>query len=128
MCSGISTGVAEVYTSRNLDSEYGNSNQLPRERIRMRAQFASFVFSISAISLCMWMPHSMQAQVAGATLSGTITDQQGGAIPNANVSAQNTGTGVATSTLTNSAGAYTLPNLIPGDYELTISVSGFATV
>jgi hypothetical protein len=94
----------------------------------MRAQFASFVFSISAISLCMWMPHSMQAQVAGATLSGTITDQQGGAIPNANVSAQNTGTGVATSTLTNSAGAYTLPNLIPGDYELTISVSGFATV
>src|SRR5690349_18501330 len=69
----------------------------------------------------------MRAQVAGATLSGTITDAQGGAIPNAKVSARNTATGVSTDSMTNATGFYTIVNLNPGDYEVSISAPGFNT-
>jgi len=69
----------------------------------------------------------LRAQVAGATLSGTITDPQGGAIPNAKVSARNVATGVSTDTMTNATGFYTIVNLNPGDYEVSITAQGFNT-
>src|ERR1700687_2999514 len=69
----------------------------------------------------------LRAQVAGATLSGTITDPQGGAIVNAKVSATNLATNVAIDTTTNANGAYTVPNLRPGDYQVSVSAPGFTT-
>ena len=93
----------------------------------MNRRSTTSVFFYPAIALFLLMPHPAHAQVAGATLSGTITDPQGGAIANASVSAQNVATGVAAATTSNSAGAYTLPNLIPGDYQVTVSVTGFTT-
>ena len=70
----------------------------------------------------------LRAQVAGATLTGTITDAQGGAIPNAKVSARNTATGVSTDSTTNATGFYTIVNLLPGDYEVNVSAAGFNTI
>jgi hypothetical protein len=70
----------------------------------------------------------LRAQVAGATLTGTITDAQGGAVPNAKVSARNTATGVSTDTTTNATGFYSIVNLLPGDYEVNVSAQGFNTI
>lgn len=84
-----------------------------------------FVLAILAFGLVTVRP--LYPQVSGATLSGTISDAQGGAVPNAKVSALNTATGVSTDTTTNAAGLYTIPNLIPGDYQVTVSASGFTT-
>ena len=67
------------------------------------------------------------AQVAGATLSGTVADPSGGVVPNAKISVRNTATNVTRDATTDNAGLYTVPNLLPGTYEITVSASGFAT-
>ena len=67
------------------------------------------------------------AQVAGGTLSGTITDPSGGTIPQAKVAIQNVATGITTTVTTNADGYYTATNLLPGEYEVTVSAKGFNT-
>ena len=69
----------------------------------------------------------LRAQVAGATLSGTITDAQGGAVAGAKVSAKNAATGISTDTATNSSGVYSIANLNPANYEVSVSATGFST-
>src|SRR6202048_4554358 len=64
------------------------------------------------------------AQVAGANLSGTVSDASGSGVPNANVSIKNTATGVARDITTDSDGFYSAPNLLPGVYEITVSAAG----
>lgn len=67
------------------------------------------------------------AQVAGATLAGTVTDTSGAAVPNAKVSIKNGSTGVERDITTDSAGFYSAPNLLPGVYDITASAPGFST-
>ncbi len=67
------------------------------------------------------------AQVTGATLAGTITDPSGAVVAGAQISAKNTATGVVRTATSDSAGLYTLPNLLPGDYEVTVTATGFST-
>jgi hypothetical protein len=67
------------------------------------------------------------AQVSGATLSGTITDPSGAIIAGAKVSITNTATGITRDVTTDSAGLYSAPNLLPGPYEFTVGASGFST-
>src|SRR5690349_7040336 len=61
------------------------------------------------------------------TLSGTVIDTSGGAIPGATVTIKNDQTGVTTTVLTSSAGAFDAPALNPGTYTVTVALSGFKT-
>jgi hypothetical protein len=67
----------------------------------------------------------LQAQVVGGAISGKVTDASGAAISGAKVSIQNTATGVETTTTTNTQGIYNVPNLLPGNYDARISMTGF---
>jgi hypothetical protein len=67
------------------------------------------------------------AQVAGANLSGTVTDQSGSGVPNASISIKNTATAVARDITTDNDGFYSVPNLLPGVYDITVSAPGFST-
>lgn len=67
------------------------------------------------------------AQVAGGTLSGTITDASDRAVPQAQISIANVATGITTTVTTNGDGFYIATNLLPGDYQITVSAPGFAT-
>jgi len=65
-------------------------------------------------------------QVAGGTILGTVTDQTGAVIAAAQVAITNTKTNVKRVTTTNSDGFYSVPNLLPGDYIVTATATGFA--
>ncbi len=67
------------------------------------------------------------AQVSGATLSGTITDSSGGVLPNTQVVITNVATGVTSRVATNSDGFYISANLLPGEYNVTVSAKGYTT-
>jgi carboxypeptidase family protein/TonB-dependent receptor-like protein len=67
------------------------------------------------------------AQVTGATVSGTITDPSGAVVANATVAATNTATAITRDVTSDSAGLYTIPNLVPGPYDFKISATGFST-
>src|SRR5436853_5815129 len=70
---------------------------------------------------------SASAQSTNATLSGTVVDPTGARIPNVQVTAQNTQTGVVLTNITNEAGVYAFPGLQPGTYRVTAELSGFRT-
>jgi hypothetical protein len=67
------------------------------------------------------------SQIVGGTLSGTITDASGAAVPNASVATKNGATGVITNAASNAQGLYNAPNLLPGTYEVTVTAAGFDT-
>ena len=62
------------------------------------------------------------------SLTGTVTDPSGSVIPNAAISLVNSQTGLTRSTVADSQGRYTLPQLDPGKYKLTARAPGFADV
>ena len=82
---------------------------------------------VCAISLTLWLSVPLRAQVAGAIVTGAVTDAQGGAVATAKVSARNVQTNVVTETTSNVDGAYSILNLIPSDYEISATASGFST-
>jgi hypothetical protein len=81
---------------------------------------------LMALFLGLFCAISMYSQVTGATLSGTVTDASGGAIPGAEISVINTATGVNKSVTVDSAGYYSIPNLPAGVYEVSVSATGFS--
>jgi len=65
------------------------------------------------------------AQTLYGSITGTVTDAQGAAVPGATVTATNTGTQHMVSAPTDSDGNFTLHNLLPGTYDLAASLTGF---
>jgi hypothetical protein len=68
------------------------------------------------------------AQSFLSSITGTVADPTGGAIPNAAVVATETRTNVVRRTITNSTGEYLLADLPPGRYVVSISAGGFKEV
>jgi hypothetical protein len=68
-----------------------------------------------------------RAQETSGDLVGVVKDASGAVIPKASVVATNEDTGVATTTQTSSSGQYHVTNLLPGKYDIVVSVTGFQT-
>jgi hypothetical protein len=65
------------------------------------------------------------AQLSTGSMSGTITDASGAAVPNAKVTARQDNTGLTIDTVTTDAGLYVFPNLNVGPYTLIVEAPGF---
>jgi hypothetical protein len=66
------------------------------------------------------------AQTTGATLQGTVTDEQGAILPGASVTITNTETGWTRTMVSDERGWYRVIALPPGTYELRAELQGFA--
>ena len=67
------------------------------------------------------------AQTLGE-ITGEIHDPSGAIAANAQVTATNTATNLSRSTVTNNAGIYSFPGLLPGMYQVKVTAPGFDTV
>jgi outer membrane receptor protein involved in Fe transport len=93
--------------------------------VNLRKKILVYVYGLLACMLVISCPTF--AQVSGATLSGNVTDQSGSAVADAQVAIKNTATGISVNVNANSDGFYSVPNLQPGTYEVTIAATGFST-
>src|SRR6185312_5866263 len=80
-----------------------------------------------AVLLCLFGGAALYAQLTSATLTGQVTDSSKAVVPGASVVATETETGTAYQAVTNEQGNYVLPNLLPGTYNVTVSMNGFAS-
>jgi len=64
---------------------------------------------------------------ATSTFNGRVLDQGEAVLPGVTVTAVNTSTGVARTTVTNSEGVYNMPGLEPGVYDVRTDLTGFAS-
>jgi hypothetical protein len=85
-----------------------------------------FARSCCLLALCLLLSCPLFAQQSGA-INGQVTDESGGAVPNAQVTVTNAGKGTPFQTVTNGAGEYSAPALDPGTYNLQVSAPGFST-
>ncbi len=83
------------------------------------SQILALVVGTFLLSASLW------AQGAAGRISGTITDQSGGAIPAAKVTVTNVERNDSRVLTTDTAGAYAAPNLTPGTYVVHAEFMGF---
>ncbi len=81
-----------------------------------------------ALLFSFFLPTQVSAQVVGATISGTVTDTSGSKMPGVDIVITNVGTGIATTTATKGEGTFDVPNLQPGNYEISASAKGFSNL
>ncbi|HEV2912503.1 MAG TPA: carboxypeptidase-like regulatory domain-containing protein [Pyrinomonadaceae bacterium] len=68
------------------------------------------------------------AQNNKATIVGTVTDPNGALVKDAKVTVVHIGTGETREATTGDEGTYTVPNLVPGPYRVTVEAPGFENV
>ncbi len=68
----------------------------------------------------------MHAQLSGATLTGQVTDAQKAIIPAAAVTLRNNATGSTRGVQSNGSGLYTVADMQPGLYTVTVKAAGFS--
>lgn len=78
-----------------------------------------------AISVFLFCGQALRSQVDQASITGTVTDSSGAVVQGVKIEAVSSANGKQREIATNSAGAYTIPNLPLGTYRVTISKGGF---
>jgi len=73
------------------------------------------------------IPLSVFAQSSNGSISGTVTDDTGAALPGVTVTAANVATGQSRVVVSNNTGHYEIALLPAGDYSLIAELSGFQT-
>jgi hypothetical protein len=71
------------------------------------------------------MAANADAQALYGSLVGNVTDETGGALPGATVTITQAETSLVRDVVTNETGSYNVPNLLPGTYEVVVTLSGF---
>ena len=79
-----------------------------------------------AIVILISVPIVILAQADSGRISGTVKDQNGAIVPGATIVAKNERTGDERTTTSNVDGTYSVTNLKPSNYTLTVTASGLS--
>jgi hypothetical protein len=82
---------------------------------------------LTALALLFSLAASMSGQTFRGAINGTVTDPSGALVPNAHVRIAESATNAVHDTITTSEGQFSVQDLPPGGYEVTVAASGFAT-
>src|ERR1043165_3733727 len=80
---------------------------------------------MKSLFLFLFLVFSAHAQVASATLSGTVTDPSGAIVPGATVTLEQKATAFSRATRTDSLGGYVFDQVPPGEVTVSVSAQGF---
>src|SRR5690348_2123845 len=86
--------------------------------------------SRTAVLLALFASSSLAAlgQTTFGSITGTITDATGAAVPNAHIKAIELASGYSYESQSTVDGVYAIPNLREGTYTVTATASGFSEV
>src|ERR1017187_6169800 len=90
--------------------------------------FRRYLVGICLVSVVVGLSSFAMAQTSTARISGTVTDESGGVLPAVQVTVRNSETGVQRNYSTDERGRYVAPELVPGRYEVTATMTGFETM
>src|ERR1700739_3200733 len=86
-----------------------------------------FVFAFQVALVVVTFAGGALAQTTSGLITGTVTDSSGAVIPDARVVLTNQATTVQRQGATDNSGFYSVPELQPGVYDVSVSKDGFAT-
>ena len=95
-----------------------------KRSLRTKGGTASTV--LTALALLCLLTSALFAQSETGSISGTVTDPAGAVVPNARVTVKNSATNGTRSTTTGGSGVYTVTNLQPSDYVVSVEAPGFS--
>jgi Carboxypeptidase regulatory-like domain/TonB-dependent Receptor Plug Domain len=87
---------------------------------------SKFVFAV-ILALVAQLPLVAQVTSTTATITGTVVDPQGAAVPQAAVTATDLARNTSFKATTDTVGTFVLPQLLPADYSVTVEKEGFKT-
>ncbi len=90
----------------------------------MRRLIAAWVLLLACAP---WFATTAAAQFETGSISGTVHDNSGGALPGVTITLRNQATGVVQTTATNESGTYEFFTLRVGRYDITADLQGFTT-
>jgi Carboxypeptidase regulatory-like domain len=84
-----------------------------------------YLSRVAFVLLCLLGLQSLSFAQQQAAIVGNVTDQSGAAVPGAQVTILNNSTGVSHATTSNTTGAFEVPQLDIGDYNVSVKAPGF---
>jgi Carboxypeptidase regulatory-like domain len=100
-----------------MHQQIHSSWELPRR--------APWLLTAILASLVLLLAPLSRGQAVSATLLGTVTDNTGATVPNAQVQILESSTAIAHAGVTNESGNFTFPDLTPGNYTVSVESKGF---
>jgi len=88
-------------------------------------KFRASLLAALVVALCCFSAGVYGQVGLRGTLKGTVADVNAAFVPSASVTAKNEATGLTATAVTDSEGNYTMPELLPGIYTLTVEKQGY---
>lgn len=119
----------KIFGEQSFDAHNVRPNQtrllMKKISVRSHALGMKLLFLALLMTCGFGLGKSADCQTLYGSITGTVSDPTGAAVPGATVTATQTETNVSRTETSNGSGSYTLSSLAPGTYRIVITKSGF---